>query len=85
MSPSYTSLIKKVKEFSKRFDYNNIFYCYINQRRHREKKSVTPGEASRRMIFTFANLLCNDKKVSRLPVVQGVNDSWLAFHLNFAI
>ena len=64
MSPSYTSLIKKVKEFSKRFDCKNIFYRYINQRRHQEKKSVTPGEASRRMIFTFANLLCDDKKVS---------------------
>ena len=25
------------------------------------------------------------KKVSWLPVVQGINDSWLDFHLNFAI
>ena len=37
MSPNYTSLIKKVKEFSKRFDCNNFFYYYINQGRHRER------------------------------------------------
>ena len=43
------------------------------------------GKASRRMIFTFCNLLYDEKIVSCLPVVQGVNHSWFAFHLNIAI
>ena len=36
MLPSYTSLIKKLRHFQKVLTVT-IFYCYINQRRHRER------------------------------------------------
>ena len=43
------------------------------------------GKGIKKKIFTFCNLLCDQKIVSCLPVVQGVNHSWFAFHLNIAI
>ena len=55
MLPGYTSLFKKVKQFSKRFDWNNIFTAILTEASG--KASVTLGKASRRMIFTICNLL----------------------------
>ena len=82
-SSTYTSLIK-VKKFSKSFDCNNIFYCYINQRRHREKHLWLWKRHQEEWYLGFLTNVTK-KKVSWLPVVQDLIIVGLPFYLNFAI
>ena len=80
MLPSYTSLLKKLSNFPQALTGTILLMLYWPTEVS-GKALLTPGKASRRMIFTLCNLLCDEKNVSWL--VQSINHSWLPFHLNF--
>ena len=75
MLPGYTSLIQKLSNFPNTLT-GTIFLLLYYPTEAPGKASVTPGKASRRMIFTICNLLYDAKSIFYLR---------FAFHLNFAI
>ena len=61
MLPGYTSLFKKLSNFPNTLT-GTIFLLLYLPTGASGKASVTPGKASKRMIFTICNLLHDEKK-----------------------
>ena len=61
MLPGYTSLLKKLSNFPNTLT-GTIFLLLYLPTEASGKASVTPGKASKRMIFTICNLLYDEKK-----------------------
>ena len=61
MLPGYTSLFKKLSNFPNTLT-GTIFLLLYLPTEALGKASVTPGKASKRMIFMICNLLYDEKK-----------------------
>ena len=61
MLPGYTSVIQKLSNFPNALT-GTIFLLLYLPTEASGKASMTPGKASRRMIFAISNLLYNEKQ-----------------------